>query len=521
MDGSRALPKQPTLTRATWRVTPLGLTAAFMLLALVVRLNGLGLRPLWLDEGYSAWFSARSWDYLWTSVPTYEPHPPFYYSLLRLWRDVTGGSTVALRSLSVLLSVLTVPVVVAASNELERQRPSGDPILSAAVAAFLVACSPMLLALDQEARPYPLLIFAYAVAVLGLVRLLGEFAAKGAGRWSSWAILAAGTELALWGHGLGALYAICLTAALAAAWLKPPLDRARVLRGILAGAVVTLLYVPCLLMIVGRAGDWGTGWLSWDAAKLLQLISLYSVPYEALTIGSAVAALALLLMIKRAIQFGLEGSEWTSRKAILLLWWGPPLIAVAVSGLFMPIFLARTLAPTLIPAYLAIGAAAARIASRQERSILLAAIALPLLVTALQVGRRPATEEWGQVADYLKSHIAAGDQVWLYPNDSALPLGEAGAAMLPMRGIPGDYPAIGFKGPIRAGSPAVVSLTAAQAVSVAHDPAAERVRTIWLVTRQSALFDPNADLPRELGQVRRPGKLQHWGYISVQPYYLR
>jgi predicted membrane-bound mannosyltransferase len=99
MDASRALRgQQPLLARVGWRATPLTVAAAAVLLALAVRLNGIALRPLWLDEAYSAWFSTRSWDYLWTAVPTYEPHPPFYYSLLKLWRGLAGGGAVALRS---------------------------------------------------------------------------------------------------------------------------------------------------------------------------------------------------------------------------------------------------------------------------------------------------------------------------------------------------------------------------------------------------------------------------------------
>ena len=89
------------------------------------------------------------------------------------------------------------------------------------------------------------------------------------------------------------------------------------------------------------------------------------------------------------------------------------------------------------------------------------------------------------------------------------------------RGIPGDYPAIGFKGPIRAGSPAVVSLTPDQAERITDDPAIRNVPTVWLVTRQSALFDPKADLPRALARQRTPGKVQEWGYIAVQPFYRR
>jgi mannosyltransferase len=520
MDAASTLGAPVTALRLRMQFTPARLALALSAVAIAVRLIDLNGRPLWLDEAYSAWFSAQSWHVLWTEVPKYETHPPFYYSLLKLWRTAFGGTAVGLRSFSVLLSVAAVPLVVAAGVELERQRPTGRPLLRSGIAAFLAACSPMLVLLGQEARPYPLLVFAYALATLGLLRLLREFAG-GPGRWSSWLMLAAGAELGLWAHGLGLLYAFCLAAALAPAWLKPPFSRDRLARGVAAALLTGIAYLPCLLMIANRAGDWGGhGWLSWSPVMALQLLSLFAVPVEVLTIGSAVAALVMILLAKRAIQDALATSGWTADRALLLLWWGPPVIAIVVSQLGMPVFLVRTLAGTLIPAYLALAGVLARAPAPRERLALAAALVITLLPSTIQVALRPATESWDEVAAYLHRHVRAGDQVWVYPNDSALPLREAGASGA-LRGIPGNYPAIGIKGPIRAGSPAVVSLTSAQAQDVVGDPALRTVPTLWLVTRQSAVFDPHNDVPRALAQVRRPGREQDWGYIAVRPYYLR
>jgi hypothetical protein len=502
-----------------WRPTRLELTIGLTLLALTVRLIGFDTRPLWLDEAYSAWFSGRGWHELWTEVPTYEPHPPFYYSLLKLWRLLFGGSAIGLRSLSLVLALATVPLITAASGELERQRPTGHPLLSAGVAGFIAGASPMLVLLGQEARPYPLLIFAYALATLSVLRLIRELA-DGPGTWSSWLMLAAGTELGLWAHGLGLIYAACLAAAVAPLWLKGR-DRARLLRGGAAAALILLLYLPCLLMILNRAGDWGSsGWLTWSPIMALQLLSLYAVPVEVLTISTAVASLVMLLLAKRAVQFGLETPGWGAERALVLLWWGPPLIAIVVSELAMPVFLIRTLAPTLVPAVVAIAAALARSDSGRERLALGAALVITLIPGSLQIATRPATEPWDEVAVYLNHNVRSGDQVWLYPNDSALPLKEAGAS-IPTRGIPGNYPAIGVRGPIRAGSPAVKSVAADQAAAFAGDRNIGNVPTVWLVTRQSGLFDPANAMPAALARGRRPGSMQEWGYINVRPYYRR
>jgi hypothetical protein len=274
-------------------------------------------------------------------------------------------------------------------------------------------------------------------------------------------------------------------------------------------------------MILNRAGDWGSGgWLHWDTSELLQLIILYSIPYKVMTVAVAAAAITMLLLMKRAVQWGFQDRRWTGDKAMLLLWWGPPLIAIAVSVLLMPIFLPRTLAPTLVPAYLSIGGAVARSNARQERLAFGAFLVVPLLVCAIQTSLRPPPERWDLVSAYLSEHVTGGEQIWLYPNDSLLPLREAGAPVDRMHGVPGNYPATGFKGPIRAGSPAVTSLTAAQAGEAARDTALRNVRTIWLVTRQSGIFDPHNDVPTALARGRQAGKLEQWGYITVQHYYL-
>jgi hypothetical protein len=385
------------------------------------------------------------------------------------------------------------------------------------MAAFLAAASPMLVLLGQEARPYPLLILAYALATLGLLRLMREFRSGAPGSWRSWLMLAAGTELGLWAHALGAVYAACLAAVLLPSWLSRPVAPTRLRRGGVTALLIGLLYLPCLLMIASRSGDWGAGWLSWRPDMLLQLLGLYAVPVEVLTVGSAVAAIVMLLLAKRAIQAAVAGKGWNADRALLLLWWGPPLLAALISQFVIPIFLPRTLAASLVPAYLLLASALARVKVPRERFALAAALAITLTPSAVQIALRPPTEAWDEVATYLNSHVRPGDEVWLYPNDSALPLRDAGLTPV-TRGIPGDYPAIRFKGPIRAGSPAVVSLTRAQSEEIAARTASAPVGTIWLVTRQEGVFDPAGELPAALARVRSPGRLEHWGYIAVRPY---
>src|SRR6478672_11226701 len=111
MDAASATPAQLPRLRLPVRVTAPGLVVGMTILALFMRLGHIGSRPIWLDEAFSQWFSSQSFHYLWTVLPSYEVHPPFYYSLLKAWRWIAGDSALALRSLSVLFAIATVPIV--------------------------------------------------------------------------------------------------------------------------------------------------------------------------------------------------------------------------------------------------------------------------------------------------------------------------------------------------------------------------------------------------------------------------
>ena len=522
MNAISTISAPTTETHLRWRITPLRLLVGITFLAFALRLTHLDSRALWLDEAFSAWFSDRSFVYLWHVLPTYEAHPPFFYSVLKVWRSIVGPGHAAMRGLSVLFGTLTVPVIMAIAFEQERHSPSRRPLLRVGLAGFLAACSPMLMVIGQEARPYPMLAFVYSVAIFALMRLIREFKSGGAGHWSSWLLLGISAELTLWSHALGFLYGACLSLALLPLWLTEA-NRPRVVRGLVTAAIVAVVYLPCLLMMSHRAGDWATNWLQWQPSMLLlQLLVLYTVPVEALTIGSAVAALAMALLIKRAISSTWASQGWNSDRSMLLLWLGPPMMAAVISAVFEPVFLARTLSGTLIPCYLMIAGAIARSDDPRERRMISAAICITLVPTAIALAVRPSEERWDLLSAYLSRNVAPQDQVWLYPADSALPLGAVGRPVPgQLRAIPQPFPTLGFKGPIRAGWPAVVSLNPRQAASFADDPKIKDVRVVWLVTRQSGIFDPNNDVPKALAKVRRPGSMAEWGYINVRPYYRR
>src|SRR5256885_855396 len=78
-----------------------------LLLAAALRLAALGSESLWYDEAFAWAWVQQPHAALWGPPAAIEPNPPFYYSLLRAWRQLFGDSEAALRAPSAVCGVLS------------------------------------------------------------------------------------------------------------------------------------------------------------------------------------------------------------------------------------------------------------------------------------------------------------------------------------------------------------------------------------------------------------------------------
>ena len=507
-EASAAVPVVPR-----WQLLVVILAA--LVAAALLRIWGIGTRSLWLDEAYSGWFSALSWAELWFQTPKYEPHPPLYYSLLKLWRMVAGGEAAGLRTFSALAGVATVPVMALAARDLARLTRAPRPLLLVAIAAALAALAPRLYVIGQDARPYAALTLAYAGAILGWLRLTLAFRAGGEGHRRDWAMLGIATAFVLWLHGIGILYAGALFAALLLT-AAPGATRARRLRLAATVAAVILVYLPCVAIIAARSGDWSGGWLGWDASKFPgAMLELYGLHHwdELATPAIALAAMpALLFVAVRTIARGDRAVAWAM--ALLLL--APPLGAAIISQLGTPVFIARTQVAVLVPAYLLVAYALASLPRRPAR-LAGGALALLFLVNLAQAIARPDLEPWRDIAATLQREMRPGDVIWVYPNDVKIPLERAlgsGDRIVP---IPAPFPALDASGTHPSGSPAVVAIDGANARQWATRNAPPAGATAWLLRGGPVFFDPDGAVLAELGRGRRHGRPREWLDIELRP----
>ena len=87
-----------------------GVVCLLSLLGLGLRAARLSFQPLWWDEGYSVWFATHPVAQM-AALTAQDIHPPLYYALLHGWAALLGTGPTALRLLSVLIGVLTIPLL--------------------------------------------------------------------------------------------------------------------------------------------------------------------------------------------------------------------------------------------------------------------------------------------------------------------------------------------------------------------------------------------------------------------------
>ena len=437
--------------------------------------------------------------------PTYEPHPPFYYSLLKLWRAFAGDSALCAALFSGLFAAADRPGEVAAANEFERQRPSGRRCSAPGIAAFLVAGSPMLVLMGRGR---------------GLIRC-----SSSPMRWRSSALLRLIREF---GDGSRAADVV------ADARRREPSSAC----GRTGSACSTPSASPSRSRRRGCIGPIGSRLVRGAGSRRGQSRSLSAVPADDARprrrLGQRLAQLGArhgsaaarpLHRSGRGADDRLGGrcpghdpacqarsssrrsnhARLECRPGPLLLWWGPPLLAIVISSLVMPIFLSRTLTPTLVPAYLALGrrrgARPVGAGTLRPRSAALAITSCPLAVSgraasvggALGRGQRlsPPQRQSGRsgLAVSQRQRTAAARSRSRYLNArhsrrlSSHQLSRARSAPARLQWF----------------------VTRRQADAIAGDPHLRDVPTVWLVTRQSGIFDPANDVPLRWPSARKPG----------------
>jgi uncharacterized membrane protein len=311
---------------------------AIIVFAAVLRIWGLGAQSIWYDEWLTTQ-AIRSFRGIFDHVREREGITATFFVGMYAWAKVFGTSEAALRAVSALAGIATVPVVYAAVRAFGLRRAT------ARVAALLIAVNPMLVWYSQEARPYS------ALALLGAlsVWLFARVRTHGAMR-----------DVALWGGTCALAFAlhyqaIFLILAEVAALLVIRRDRwVASLVACVPTALVGLLLAPVALE--QRTHEANYEWISnWRVmvrvreagrSALVGPMPFHSDLWIGVAFAAALAAVLLILSRDRDAQFVAGLLTAIGAAAVAM-----PLAAMLVG---VDLFLGRYLIAVLIPLTIAV-----------------------------------------------------------------------------------------------------------------------------------------------------------------------
>ncbi|QYG92262.1 hypothetical protein HC251_07295 [Iamia sp. SCSIO 61187] len=374
---------------------------------------GIGLRTwagssLWLDEAISVDIAQLPL----TDLPEalrHDGHPPLYYVLLHGWTQLFGTGDVAVRALSGVISLATLPVVWCLGRRLGGRT-------TAAVVLVLMATSPFAIRYASEARMYALATLLAATCHLAVLRAEER---PTSGRL---AVVAGLAPALLLTHYWGAWFVASLLAVLlVAARRRPAARRARLATAaaLVVGSLPALAWLPVALHQADHTGTpWARSVEPFDAV-FDTLLDLGGGKW----LGGRLAALVLVVTLGLAlaarpvarwrVELDLRTVPGARREAALaattlVLGVGA---AVATASAFQPRYAAVVVPTTLLVVAVGVG----RVPDRRLRAASVVLLVVLGVAGAVRAAETPRTQG-DQVAVALDAGVALGDVVAYCPD---------------------------------------------------------------------------------------------------------
>ena len=421
-----------------------------------------------------------------------------YYVVLWAWTRVFGTSVTALRSLSVVAAVATLPAFHAVA------RRFGRP--SAFVADLLLAASPFFLTYARQARAYSLAILLVVLTVWAFLRALDTGAAR---HWTTFVVLAG---LALYTQWFAALVLVALYGAALATARTAVVSR----RAIAATATLAVLATPILALIV--LGD--TGGVDWIAplsrAQLHDLAATLASTHA--TVGQVaffgVAAVGLVAALTRCRASRAGGSQPPA--AVAATWFVIPTALLVAVSVAKPLLLARYLAVTL-PGLALLLALGLGVIVQHRAPLMVAAVGLLSVLGSTGYpplwAARHADEDWSGIVATVARQTVTEQAVFVFPANAEYAVGYYARSTAPLdRRVGPAWPPVPWADPYGRATPSTASAL--------HTAQTVRASVVWLVLRRpvGSTIRATTSNPAALQALQRTLARRFAHHVTVRPF---
>jgi hypothetical protein len=398
--------------------------------------------PLWLDEALSVNIASLPLGDIGAAL-RHDGHPPLYYWLLHGWMELFGTGDVAVRSLSGVFSLATLPLAWLAGRRLAGRR-------GAAWAVVVLALSPYAVRYATEARMYSLVMFLVLAGYVLVTSTLGHE------RWWKLVLLAGTVGALLWTH-YWSMYLLLVTGCLLLwRWWRHPEHRHGTSRVIGAFVVGGLSFVPWVPSFLVQVAHTGTPWAVPSRPAQVLDVTLADLGgggfSEARGYGAVIVILVFLAAFSRrnaAGQVEVQSGLVSATRAETLVAVGTLLVGMMIGWVTQGAYASRY-ASVVVPLVLVMAGAALALLRRGWAPGVLAAALMAFGLVGMLDNARSSRTQADDLASSIVAEASATDVVVVCPDQlgpsltRALDQHDAGLDVIP-------YP--------RAGNPRIVDWT--------------------------------------------------------------
>lgn len=377
--------------------------AALILLAFAVRTYDLDGKSIWSDESLSLYRAQESVPFILSGqiviqgVPTQDTQPPLYFLLLHILMSVAGPSTFVAKYLSVLASLLIIPLLYVLGRRLLG-------ITASLLSALIGTLSPLYLWYAQEIRMYTLLVALSIASTYALMRAVGNGEPE-----RRWALVYFGiTAAMIYTHysaffllGFQGLYLVVQALRRRRWWLLIPL---------MVASLITLPVAPFVIRRLGlgpeRDFHFVPLWIIlrdlWNAFSLGLSVNFYRVYPLDLVFLAVLVVGAVRLLRRRGTALFLLGYLFV------------PILALYVASHIKPMYQGARHLMIVSPAYYLLLGAGLMTLRQRVRPLLAGAMAVILIGTGLSTANyftdpRYLKDDLRGLARYFQTHRGPND----------------------------------------------------------------------------------------------------------------